>query len=85
MIKEELIEKALSLYKDGDKVDQKKAYAGNGNIYTISKVSLSTISITPSGDYLNVAIDTVGVYHSKYKIWAPVLNRPQESLLTRVL
>lgn len=68
---ENLINKARSLYKIGDVVDQKLAYNGSGNIVTISS---DKIDVTQEGERINISVGGIGVYNSLHKIWAPVVK-----------
>lgn len=89
-IKQELIQKALSIYKDGDIINQKFAYDGAGNKYQLTHVNIDTIKVdwySSSKTFLNVIINGKGVYNTKYNIWAKIESRvtSEELLLTNIL
>ena len=70
---EKLKQRVKELYSKGDTIDQKPAY-GCGNIYTLDNINNITIGRKFRKNYINVAVDNVGVWNSDDNVWAPVIK-----------
>jgi hypothetical protein len=69
---QELLREAKKRYPIGTKVDQKKAYNNFGGIYTVMDHNDERSGIHEG--MINIALGGIGLYSSKYKIWAEILK-----------
>lgn len=67
-----LIEEAKWRYPVGTTVNQINAYGGQRQIIKVLK---DNISVNSSNGYRNVSVGNVGVYNTKYGIWAEVVKK----------
>ena len=78
MNKEELLAEAKRRYPVGCKVNQKNAYKGFGNIYTINSNNVN--SEVDGEGHINITIDDCGVYNSKNGKWAEIIENKIENM-----
>ena len=74
-----LIEKIIqNNYKIGYIVDQTVAYGGLGNKRTRIKENNVFINYYESEQYVNISIGNVGIYNSKYGIFAKIISHDKK-------